>query len=296
MSGWRNHHIKAFSKVDAAKHTLLELGSLPADQASAGQSFVKRSEEEKKRKIDDILIDMRGMIENNQEDEAWKKFPRTFLQYGEKIKAMVHQKKDNLKSNGDPHMWVYGPPGQGKSALLNYIYPTYYKKNLYNRFFDLFDPKIHTHVMLEDLDHDSIDKLSLNFIKTLCDECGFAIDQKYKTPQLVRATILVTSNFKIQDVVQHSIETNCNGRGENTCALLRRFWHVHIHELLRLLGLKILPAYEIKMLKKEGNMDPGRLFMQWDYATDTPVGLPIEKPETYQRMLKNAFYGHEVEL
>lgn len=296
VSGWRNHHIKEFSKVDTSVRSLLEMGTLPADQASAGQSFVKRSEEEKKRKIDDILIDMRGMIEKNQEEEAWKKFPRTFLQYGEKIKAMVHQKKDHLKSNGDPHMWVYGPPGQGKSALLNYVYPTYYKKNLYNRFFDLFDPKMHSHVMLEDLDHDSIDKLSLNFVKTLCDECGFAVDQKYKTPQLARATILVTSNFTIPDVVQHSIETNANGRGENTGALLRRFWHVHINELLRLLGLKILPAYEIKMLKKEGNMDPGKLFMQWDYATDTPVGLPIESPATYQKQLKNAFYGHEIEL
>ena len=148
MSGWRDHHTKTFSKVDPGQCVLYEMGTLPADQAPAGQTFTKRSEEEKKRKIDEILIDMRGLIEAEKEDEAWRKFPRTFLQYGEKIKAMIHQKKDNLKSTGDPHIWIYGPPGKGKSAIMNYIYPNYYKKNLYNRFFDLYDPKVHTHIKL----------------------------------------------------------------------------------------------------------------------------------------------------
>lgn len=234
---------------------------------------------------------MRTMIEAGQDDEAWKKFPRTYLQYGEKIKAMIHQKKDNLKSNGDPHIWIYGPPGKGKSAIMNYIYPTYYKKNLYNRFFDLYDPKIHTHIMLEDLDHDAVDKLSLTFIKTLCDEAGFAVDQKYKTPQLARATVLVTSNFTINDVVEHSVETNGNARGANKFALLRRFWHIHSNELFHLLDLKLLPQYELNVLKKSGNSDPGKLFMSWDYLTDTPTGTPIQSPEYYRKLLKDTYYG-----
>lgn len=290
MSGWRDHHTKAFSKVDPGQCLLYEMGSLPADQAPAGQTFTKRSEEEKKRKIDEILIDMRGLIEEEKEDEAWRKFPRTFLQYGEKIKAMIHQKKDNLKSTGDPHIWIYGPPGKGKSAIMNYIYPNYYKKNLYNRFFDLYDPKIHTHIMLEDLDHDAVDKLSLTFVKTLCDEAGFAVDQKYKTPQLARASILVTSNFTINDVVEHSTETNGNARPANKFALLRRFWHIHSNELFHLLGVKLLPAYEVNVLKKQGNTDPGKLFMTWDYVNDVPLGIPIKKPDEYRQLLKDTYY------
>lgn len=293
MSGWRAHHIKEFSKVDPQQCILYEMGNLPGDKGSAGESFVKRSEAEKKGKIDDILIQMRQLIEEDKDDEAWKKFPRTYLQYGEKIKAMVHQRKDNLKSDGDPHIWVYGPPGKGKSALMSYIYPTYYKKNLYNRFFDLYDPKIHSHIMLEDLDHDAVDKLSLNFLKTLCDEAGFPVDQKYKSPQLARATILVTSNFTIPDVVEHSIETNGNARSANKFALLRRFWHLHSSDLLRVLGLKLLPVYELNQLKKEGNTDSGRLFMTWDYLNDCPLGIPIQSPQYYRQLLKETFYAQK---
>ena len=76
-----------------------------------------------------------------------------------------------------------------------------FKKNLYNKFFDLYDPRTHTHVMLEDLDHDAVQRLSIQFIKTICDEAGFVIDQKYKTPQLARTTVLVTSNFNIRSII-----------------------------------------------------------------------------------------------
>lgn len=293
MSGWRAHHIKEFSKVDPKQCILYEMGNLPGDKGQAGESFVKRSEAEKKSKIDDVLIQMRKLIEDGKDDEAWKQFPRTYLQYGEKIKALVHQRKDMLTSNGDPHIWLYGPPGKGKSAILNYIYPSYYKKNLYNRFFDLYDPKLHTHVMLEDLDHDAVDKLSLNFLKTLCDETGFAIDQKYKSPQLARASILVTSNFTIPDVVEHSTETNGNSRGPNKFALLRRFWHVHSNELLHLLGVKLLPQYELAMLKKQGNTDSGKLFMTWDYINDCPLGMPLQSPEYYRQLIKDTFYAQK---
>ena len=292
-SGWKDHHIKEFSKVDPTKLCLYEAGTLPKDHAKAGTSYVKRSEEEKKRKVDSILIDMRTLIENDNDQEAWQKWPRTYLQYGEKIKALLNQKKMKVtdQGSGDPHIWLYGPPGYGKSAVLNFIYPNYYKKNLYNKFFDLYNPKIHTHVMLEDLDHDSIDRLSINFIKTLCDECGFGIDQKYKTPQLTRATILVTSNFRIEDVVDHSCETNGNARTQNKYALLRRFYHIDIRNFLRLLNLKMLPSYEIKMLKKEGNNDPSKLFMTWDYITETPLGQPLQPYTFYQKLIKDSYYN-----
>lgn len=291
-AGWRSHHIKQFSKVDTSKCIELELGTLPKDTSEA--KFVKRSEEEKKRKIDDVLIDMRGMIEQDQEKEAFTKYPRTFLQYGEKLKALIFQRRDNLKSNGDPHIWLHGRAGVGKSAILAYIYPNYYKKNLYNRFFDLFDPTVHTHVMLEDLDHDAVDKLSTNFLKTLCDESGFPIDQKYKTPQLVRSSILVSSNFTIQEVINQSEECNVFGKEQNKAALLRRFWQIDGVEFLKKLGLKLIPKYEINMLKKAGNTDPGRLFMTWDYVFDVPACLPIETPEHYQKQIRDLYYGTAV--
>lgn len=282
-SGWRQHHIKTFSKVDKDKVILYENGTLPED---IKKTAVKSSDEEKKRKIDEILIDMRALIEDGKEDEAFTKFPRNYLTYGEKIKAMVKQKRDFFKSKGDPHIWLYGYPGSGKTAILNYVYPNYYKKNLTNKFFDLYDKDVHSHTVLEDLDHEAVERLGINFIKTICDEAGFPIDQKYKTPQLARTTVLVTSNFQIPDII-------CEGKGveENKAALMRRFWHVNIYNLLRLLGVKLLPKYERKQLQKDGNQDPSKLFISWDYVTDMPTCTPLKKPEDYQKMIKDYFYS-----
>lgn len=290
-TGWRNHHTKEFSKVKPEELLLLEMGTLPADRDTDDQKkFVKRSDEEKKRKIDEVLIDMRGMLEKGDDEQAFKKYPRSFIQYGEKLKALIHQKSDQLKSDGHPHIWLYGTPGSGKSAVLSFIYPNTYKKNLYNKFFDLYDAKIHDHIMLEDLDHDAVDKLSTNFIKTLCDESGFPIDQKYKTPQLARSTILVTSNFTISEVIMQSDEANMWGKSGNVAAILRRFWHLNVKDFLRLLNLKILPKYEIQMLKKQGNTDPSKLFMVYDYNLDIPTGEPLKNPEYYQQLIKDSYY------
>ena len=282
-SGWKSHHIKEFSKVDKSKCTLYEMGTLPED---IKKPRVQASEEEKKRKIDDILIEMKELIETNKEDDAFKKFPRNYLTYGEKIKAMVIQKRDFFKTGGHPHIWVYGYPGTGKTAILSYIYPTYFKKNLHNKFFDLYDPKVHSHVMLEDLDHQAVERLGVNFIKTICDEAGFTIDQKYKTPQLTRTTVLVTSNFTIPELVQEE-----HGRDQTISAILRRFWHINIMSLLRLLGVKLLPKYERQQLQKEGNTDPGKLFITWDHLTDTPLCTPLRSPEEYQKIIKDHFYA-----
>lgn len=291
-AGWRNHHIKEFTKVDKEQCIVFENGTLPKDVPKAvdGQ-YTKRSEEEKKRKLDEILIDMRDLLEKEKDEEAFQKYPRNYLLYGERLKAAFHQKRDKLKSNGDPHIWLHGPPGCGKSAVLNFIYPNYYKKNLYNRFFDLYDAKHHTHIMLEDLDHDAVDKLSTNFIKTLCDEHGFPLDQKYKTPQLARSTILVTSNFTIHDVIWNSDEANVFGKQENCKAIQRRFWMVHAKEFLRILDLKLITKYECDMLKKSGNTDPSKLFINWDYVQDIPKAEPIKSAKEYQEIIKNKFYS-----
>ena len=281
-SGWRSHHLKEFSKIDVGKLSLFEMGELPKDEGKS----VKASEEEKKRKIDDVLIDMRTLIEDGQAEQAFTKYPRNYLIYGERIKAMVTQKKDFFKTNGDPHIWCYGYPGTGKSALLSYVYPNYFKKNLHNKFFDLYDPEVHSHVMLEDLDHEAVERLSLNFIKTICDESGFAVDQKYKTPQLCRTTVLVTSNFTIPDVMPDG-----PGLEDNKKAIMRRFWHVNIYALLRLLGLKLLPKSDRQLLQKNGNQDPGRLFMTWDYVQDLPLCTPIREFTHYQQVIKDSYYA-----
>lgn len=285
-SGWRSHHIKEFSKVDPTKCILYEKGDLPKDIKA--KIATQPSELEKKRKLDEILLDMRGLLEEGKDEEAWTKYPRNYLQYGEKIKTLVHQKRDFFKTHRDPNIWLYGYAGTGKTALLAMIYPNYYKKNLTNKFFDLFDPKIHTHVMLEDLDHEAIDRLGINFIKTICDEAGFPIDQKYKTPQLIQTSCLITSNFSIPEIINGM--DNQQGVEQNKAAVMRRFWHIRIDALLHLLQLKLLPKWDRKKLQKEGNCDMGKLFITWDYVADQPLCMPLKSPEEYQAIIRDYFY------
>lgn len=285
-SGWRKHHIKEFSKEDPSKLITFEDGELPVDIKQ--KKLIPPGPEEKKRKLDEILVEMKGMIENNQDEECFAKFPRNYLTYGEKIKAMINQKRDFFKEHGDPNIWLYGFAGTGKTAILAFVYPHYYKKNLTNRFFDLYDPKEHTHVMLEDLDHEAVERLGINFLKTICDEAGFPIDQKYKTPQIISTTCLITSNFTIPEILQGM--QNQTGLEQNKAALMRRFYHVRVDNLLHLLGLKLIPKWDLSKLRKEGNTNMGRLFITWDYVADVPLCTPVREPGYYQELIRNHYY------
>jgi hypothetical protein len=285
-AGWKAHHIKSETKVSNDNLCLFEYGMLPADKAVPEAQVAKRSDEEKKRKLDDIIVEMRQLIEEGREEESFRKFPRNHLTYGEKIKAMVMQKRDFFKTKGDPHIWLYGLPGTGKSAVLQVIYPDYYNKNLDNRFFDRYLDGKHSHVLLQDVDHAVVENLGVQFFKSICDEAGYPIDAKYKTPQIARLTVLVSSNFTIDDVVPEDLK----GRRENVQALYRRFWHINVKDILPILGLKLLSKYEINQLKKSGNLDPRKIFMSWDYLRNAPTGLPLKTAEEYQKIIKDSFY------
>jgi hypothetical protein len=191
VQGWIDHHKKMKTKVNESL-CVYENGSPPLDTAGVGLPTQKRSAEEKKRKLNDIILEMKTMIEDGREKEAFAKFPRNFLTYGEKLKAMVTQKANFFKSNGDPHIWITGTPGSGKSAILQVVYPHYYNKDLNNRFFDLYKPDVHTHVLLQDLDHEVVEKLGVQFLKTICDEAGFPIDQS----NYLQVAEGYTSNFE----------------------------------------------------------------------------------------------------
>ena len=285
-SGWVKHHQKVENKLDASSLMLYEYGTLPQDKTDVSAQVTKRSETEKKRKLDEIIIEMKEMIEKGEDEEAFKKFPRNYLTYGEKLKSIIHQRRDFFQSNGNPHIWLHGSPGTGKSAVLQIVYPQYYNKNLDTKFFDRYDSKQHTHVLLQDVDHGTVERLGAQFLKSICDEAGYPVDQKYKTPQIERLTVLITSNFTIRDVMPEDMP----GRRENLQAMERRFFIVNIRDLLPVLGLKLLSKYEITQLKKAGNTDPSAIFMSWDYLRDAPTGDALKTATEYQQIIKDHYY------
>jgi hypothetical protein len=290
-SGWKEHHTKEFSKINpTAPDGLIqyEHGELPKDN-NKRKAPVMRSESEKKLKLDDCIKHMRELIEAGQEKDAFDIYPRSYITYGEKIKALISQKRElSTGKHLGPHIYLYGFPGSGKTSLLQFVYKGYYKKDLSNRFWDLYDEKVHTHVMLEDLDSNNLEKLGVQFLKTICDEAGFPIDQKYKSPQLTRATILVTSNQDIDSLINSMDDVKLVEATK--VAIKRRFFQVRVDMMHRLLGIKLIHEYERKQLKKEGNEDPSKLYIDWNYNLDTPTGEPLKTPEEYQTIIRNFYY------
>lgn len=282
--GWRDHHVKEYSKVDPTALHLYESGDIPADVGEK-RKHTERSDLEKKSTTDEVLRKIRKLLEDGRDEDAFQQYPRNFILYGERLKALITQKKPEGTVT-HPHIWLYGFPGTGKTAIMNFIYPETYKKDLNNRFFDLYDAKRHTHIMLEDLDHANVEKLGIQFLKTLCDESGFPIDQKYKTPQLTKSTILVTSNFTIDAIVP-----NGPGVDATKMALGRRFMHVRVDEMLKLLGVKLIPTYERKQLKMNGNDNAAAVFMTWNYFHNTPTGEEVKEPKYYQDIILKAYYS-----
>jgi hypothetical protein len=290
-SGWKEHHTKEFSKINpTAPDGLIqyEHGELPKD-LNKRKAPIMRSESEKKLKLDDCIKHMRELIEAGQEKDAFDIYPRSYITYGEKIKALISQKREiSSGKHLGPHLYLFGFPGSGKTSLLQFVYQGYYKKDLSNRFWDLYDEKVHTHVMLEDLDSNNLEKLGVQFLKTICDEAGFPIDQKYKSPQLTRATILVTSNQDIDSLINSMDDVKLVEATK--IALKRRFFQVRVDQMHRLLGIKLIHEYERKQLKKEGNEDPSKLYIDWNYNLDTPTGEPLKTPEEYQTIIRNFYY------
>ena len=67
---------------------LYESGDMPADTK---RKRIEEGEEEKKLKIDELLIVMKGLLEQDKEDEAFRRFPKAYLQWGEKLKSTLKQ-------------------------------------------------------------------------------------------------------------------------------------------------------------------------------------------------------------
>ncbi|KAF0714685.1 Aste57867_3749 [Aphanomyces stellatus] len=90
----------------------------------------------------------------------------------------------------------------------------------------------------------------------------------------------------INDVVPEG-----KGVDETKMALGRRFLLMRVDQLLNFLGLKLLPKYELKQLKMNGNTNPEACFMEWDYVRDCPTGWDVKPPEYYQDMIIRAYYA-----
>lgn len=294
LAGWRDHHVKDDTKVEGTPRVLFEDGYLPLDGSfktgykRVGQSIDGGTQSELKRpkqSQDQKILEIRALIEGGKEREACTLHPAIYYRYADKIKSSLIQNKPRGPALIEPHLWIWGRPGTGKTQICQFLYPKTFKKDLNGKFWELYEPDWHDHVMLEDLDHTNVDKLGIQFLKTICDEDGFTVDQKYKACQPAKTTVLVTSNFDIYQVIPEG-----KGVEETRSALYRRFTVFKIEDLLCVLNMKLKTKEELNELKLAGNIEKGALFHNWDYLNSCVSSEPIKDPEYYRQLIIDMVY------
>lgn len=291
-STWWMHHTKGFSKIsqDPVDWCLLKKGTLPND-VNKQAKYVKRSETEKKQTLNESLMEMKSLFEMGKSDnEIFELLPSAFVRYGAKVRSIVRsgQGLEETEKVNDPHIWLYGAPGKGKTQLINFLFPDKYLKDLTTHFWNGFDPVKNRWVLLEDLDHEAVGKLGSNFFKQLTNEAGHRYDQKYEVGGMTVSCILVTANHNIREIFGATIKF-CSETVVQ--AMQRRFLECDIENLLPQLGLKLINKYDQDLLKKKGNLDSSKLFIDWDYVRNEATGAPIQDPEYYRQKLRDFYYN-----
>lgn len=159
-----------------------EFGTLPL---TAGQATSKRN----KRNWDDAFTSARaGKLDEIPKD--------MLVQYYHAFKRI---KQDYMTSPPDAEdvtgIWMYGPPGVGKSRLARTTYPGFYQKPA-NKWWDGYQDQ--DYVIIEDLD--PIHHVLGHHLKLWTDRYSFPAEMKGTTIQIRPKLIIITSNYAPSEI------------------------------------------------------------------------------------------------
>lgn len=257
FSGWIAHHSKERTKVTES-YTHYSFGTPPAEYAS---QLVERGKPGK-LKQDDMLREIIQWFSRGMKDKAFQEYPALTLRYHAQITAMTKSRVELPTSiDHSPRLWIWGPPGAGKSAYVAWKFPRAFKKSLAKvecQYFNGLDLEFHTHIYLEDIGPDAFEYIGMEQLKQWSDPShGYTVSMKYGAPIYgVTLPLLVTSNYTPSDLQPldqkfPSIEL---------AALTRRFEVINIQDLLLRENIQLKSKEELKALKKEKNADFSKCF------------------------------------
>lgn len=186
-------------------------------------------------------------------EQNWEKiekaFPGYWIKNGSRLKGLYMRQAPPADQGLDheKHIWLYGASGQGKTSVVEYLYPGHFRKRPDGDWlgWDSTYPP-HKVVHINDLDIVGLKTLGIGHLKELCDPQGFNANVKYAGGEIINPSlVIVTSNFTLEEVIQPQTP----GVEQQRCALRRRFRQVDIADFLREKQLMLCSAEEIEFAK-----------------------------------------------
>lgn len=170
----------------------------------------KQGEDEKQRWRDVIDLCKRGKL-----DELAEEHPGTYMQHYRTVKQI---KADFMTQavdlDGTCGVWIWGPPGSGKSRKARREYPNAYMK-MYNKWWDGYQGE--DNVILDEMEQDG--KMFGHYLKIWGDRYAFVAEVKGSGMSIRPKKLVITSNYSIQEVFK---EAEIRG------AIERRFEQIYL--------------------------------------------------------------------
>lgn len=133
------------------------------------------------------------VIRSAKEGTVEAEYPSEYVRYYSCLSKLSKRKLEDLDSYSG--LWYYGPPGSGKSRSARAKFPGLYNKML-NKWWDNYDSE--EAVLLDDL---SLSDLWVgDRLKQWTDHYPFRAETKGSTVMIRPQVIIVTSNYKIEDL------------------------------------------------------------------------------------------------
>lgn len=226
-----------------------EFGTLPLDQKVAGLKVIadKYKDTVEKAKVGDF---------ENINAEHQLRYYKTIKQIAHDHKVMP---KDLTWNEGDqPNIWIWGPTRTGKSYKARQICGSdVYLKNAANKWWDKYNGQ--KNVLIEDIDKSH--SYQGFYLKIWADKYAFPVEIKTSGDLIRPSVIVVTSNYKIEDVFPDpSIHK----------PLLERFKIIHMEHRW--------DATINDVLKKDQPLEKGRKRK----APTTEGQKPLKRPALYR--------------
>lgn len=228
----------------------------------------------KKLKLTDQ--ELRSMVESGDIQGIKDRDYRFYLRNKNSIEAEAARHRPKTLDEQKEHLWIVGETGCGKTSLAMNLWPDAYMWDLCNPNPEEYNNE--SNVIMDDMDNKRLRLLTVGKLKNLCNPAGTRCKVNYGAVYM-KARIIVTSQYTLKECFKHKgkqkfvpnpdwqVPEDPIEEDPDYQALERRFKEVHIEDLLREHGLRLMTKEQRSKLSPE-ERGTYQFFEKYDYSTE----------------------------